>query len=272
MKSRRISLSVFIRACVISVCLAFCPGLSGSASPPRPESVKVKDTVVILRHQEEGSAGGSARTAEVHFPVVSGLTNAAVMVKVQKAVSLQTVLGQSVEQFQEDFQRRPTLESIEFQVNHNRNSILCLTFTHCGTVAHLLCYNRYVTVDLKTGDPIKAETAFVNPTGLAMLIDGALQAEIRQTLEDARRDDNAESYVRDILENELDSSDPTRRHAYEATSLNEFFVEEKGVTFVYHYYFSAPGRYFEPSGQFFFDWKTLKPYITPGGPFARFAR
>jgi hypothetical protein len=112
----------------------------------------------------------------------------------------------------------------------------------------------------------------VNPSGLAALIDAALQEEIRQTLEEARRDDKTESYVRDILESELDSGDPARKHVYEATSLNEFFIGEKGVTFVYHYYFSAPARFFEPSGQFFFDWKTLKPYIRPGGPFARFVR
>ncbi len=272
MKSRGIFHSVFVRACIASVCLGFCLGLSAPASRRQSESVKVKDSVVTLRHEKEGQDGGTAKIAEVHFPVVSGLTDAAVMAKVQKAVSLQAVWGQSAEQLQEEFQQRPTLESIEFQVNHNRNGIFCVAFTHCGTVAHSLCYTRYVTVDLKNGDPVTAGTAFVNPAGLAVLIDGALQTEIRQTLEEARRDDKTESYVRDIFESELDSGDPTRKHAYEATSLNEFFVEEKGVTFVYHYYFSAPARHFEPSGQFFFEWKTLKPYIKPGGPFARFVR
>jgi hypothetical protein len=272
MKTRRISLSVFARACVISVCFALCPGLSVPASPRQSESVKVKDSVVTLRQEKKGQDGGAAKTAEVHFPVVSGLTNAAVMAKVRKAVSFQTILGQSVEQLREDFQQRPTLESIEFQVNHNRDGILCLTFTHCATVAHFLCNNSFVTVDLRTGNRVTAEKAFVNPSGLAALIDAALQDEIRQTLEEARRDDKTESYVRDILESELDSSDPARKHAYEATSLDEFFIGEKGVTFVYHYSFSAPARYFEPSGQFFLDWKTLKPYIKPGGPFARFVR
>lgn len=271
MKSRGIFHSVFVRRCVISVCLGFCLGFSNQASQRQSESVKVKDSVVTLR-EKKGQDGGAVKTAEVHFPVVSGLTDAAVMAKVRKAVSLQGVWGQSAEQFQEEFQQRPTLESIEFQVNHNRDGILCLTFTHCATVAHSLCNNSFVTVDLRTGDPVTAETAFVNPAGLAALIDGALQTEIRQTLEDARRDDKTESYVRDILESELDSNDPKRKHTYEATSLNEFFVEEKGVTFVYHYYFSAPGRHFEPAGHFFFDWKTLKPYIKPGGPFARFVR
>lgn len=194
------------------------------------------------------------------------------MVKVQKAVSLQAVLGQSVEQLQEDFQRRPTLESIEFQVNHNRNSILCLTFTHCGTVAHSLCYNSFVTVDLKTGDPVTSEKAFLNPSGLAALVDEALQAEIRQTLADARSDTQTAPEVRDILERELASDDPRLKHSYHAASLNRFIVGDKGVTFFYEYGFLAPGKPFEPTGQFFFDWKTLKPYIKPGGPFARFVR
>lgn len=272
MNSRGIFHSVFVRGGVISVCFALCLGLSVPASPRQSESVKVKDSVVILRQKNEGQDGGAAKTAEVHFPVVSGLTDAAVMAKVRKAVSLQGVWGQSAEQLQEEFQQRPTLESIEFQVNHNRDGILCLTFTHCATVAHSLCNNSFVTVDLRTGNRVTAEAAFVNSSGLAALIDAALQDEIRQTLEEARRDDKTESYVRDILESELDSGDPARKHAYEATSLDEFFIGEKGVTFVYHYYFSAPARFFEPAGQFFFDWETLKPYIKPGGPFARFVR
>lgn len=270
MKSRNILFPAFVRACFLIAGLGFLVGLS--AAPLPSESVKVRKSVVTLRRDGKGPGAVGDKAAEVNFPVVSGLRNAAVMAKVRKAVSLKAVFGQSVEEFRAEFQTRPTLDGIKFEVNHNRDGILCLTFMHCGTVAHSLCYNSFVTVDLKTGDPVTANRAFVNPSGLAALIDAALQAEIRQTLADARRDVQTAPEVRDILERELGADDPKMKRAYDVAFLDRFIVDDKGVTFFFEYGFLAPGKPFEPAGRFFLDWKTVKPFVKPGGPFARFVR
>lgn len=245
---------------------------SASAAQASPGSVEVKESVVKIQRGKKGQEFPDYKTAELHFPLVSGLPDAGVMAKVQEAVSLKAVFGQTAEEMRKEFQEEWSLDSIEYQINFNKSDIFSMTYTQCGTGAYPSCGDDYVNVNLKTGGAITPDTAFSNVSGLAKLVDGALRAEIRKTLADAKTDKDIDEEGRSFLESQLNGEDSGVKEPVDAERLKQFIVGEKGITFVYDYGFPHVGKALEPPGRFFFSWQTLTPYLKPDGAFGQFVK
>ena len=59
---------------------------------------------------------------------------------------------------------------------------------------------------------------------------------------------------------------------YQKVSLNEFSVDENGITFRHDYGYPHVVQALQPNGEFFFTWAQLKPYIKAGGLLSRLSR
>lgn len=245
---------------------------SAASASAAPGAVEVKESVVKLQRGKQGQEYPDYKTAEIHFPLVSGLPDTVVMARVQEAVSLKKVFGQTPEEFRKQFQEEWTLDSIEYQLNFNRDEILSITYTQCGTGAYPSCGDEYVNVFLRDGFVITPQKAFDNLPGLAKLADGALRAEIRKALADAKNDKEIGDEGREFLERELNGDESEIKKPYPVEKLKYFIVGEKGITFIYDYGFAHVGEALEPPGRFFFSWEKLKPFIKADGPFGKFVK
>ncbi len=246
---------------------------ASASAQSSPGAVEVKESVVKLQRGKQGQEYPDYKTAEIHFPLVSGLPDAVVMARVQEAVSLKKVFGQTPEEFRKEFQGDNwSLDSIEYQINFNRDEILSLTYTQCGTGAYPSCGDDYVNVFLRDGFVITPQKAFDNLPGLARLADGALRAEIRKALADAKNDKEIGEEGREFLEQQFNGDESEIKKPYPVEKLKSFIVGEKGITFIYDYGFPHVGQALQPPGRFFFSWEKLKPFIKADGPFGKFVK
>ncbi|MGH9907818.1 MAG: hypothetical protein ACRD8U_19795 [Pyrinomonadaceae bacterium] len=129
-------------------------------------------------------------------------------------------------------------------------------------------HTKHLLINLKTGRVIKASDVFVNDRlpELAALVDEKLQAEIKQKAEQTRRAsdvDDAES--KSIIEG-------LEQLKFDLESLNDFSVNDKGITFLFDVGLPHAIRAFEPEGKYFFSYSELKPYLNTSGLLARFVR
>lgn len=77
------------------------------------------------------------------------------------------------------------------------------------------------------------------------------------------------------LKNDPDEKDVNPAELFEGADitvneLNEFSVDDNGVTFIYDYNFPHVIRALQPDGKFHFTWAELSKFINPNGPFAKF--
>jgi hypothetical protein len=254
----------------------FILGFSGvpaiAAEPvtsPAPSQVEAKDRVMVqsktvqLVRGKPGQDYPRYKKATIKYPQVTGLSNAAVIQKVQGAISLKTVFDSSVEEFREEFETQSGwLSEISFKVNYNKNFLLDITFTQSGAAAYPSSFNRGVVVDLRTGKTLVAADIFKSESlnSLATMVDRVLRSRMQQKIAELRNSRDPESA--DFVEEQLD------RKTFRVRDLNQFSVSDQGITFIYEYGFPHVALAAEPSGRFLFTYQQLKPYLKSEGALA----
>jgi hypothetical protein len=221
------------------------------------DRVTVQARTVKLIH---GKGYPPGKEATIQYPQVTGLTDPALLNKVQKAISLKRVFGQSIEELRKEFQTESSwLSEIYYKVNHNRNFLLDITFTKSGVGAYPSAFDERVVVDLKTGNVLKVSDLFKRESmgALAALVNKLMQEEIRQKEAEIKRTQSSEDV--EFLLSQL------KQNRFQTKDLNQFSVSDRGITFFYDYGFPHVIKALEPSGQFFFTYDQLKPFIRSEG-------
>lgn len=143
------------------------------------------DSVVVVR-QDLGfvRTGELAETfpervnATIHYPLIQGLSNQAVLKKIRSALKLKNIFGYTLAEYKED----AWLEEFDYVINFNRNFILDITFTQSGAGAYPDTHQKHFAFNLKTGDIIKADDVF-NLASLPVLAkanNDRLESEIKK--------------------------------------------------------------------------------------------
>ena len=152
------------------------------------------------------------------------------------------------------------LEDASYTVNYNKHNVLDITLTSEGSGAYPSTFNKTVVVDLKTGNKVKPIDVFTNLSGLAAMCKKAQQAEIKKAIIDIKKENPDEENPADLF----------KESNFTVKNLDEFSVNDKGVTFIYDYGFPHVIQALQPDGQYFFTWAQLKPYIKRGGLLEQF--
>jgi hypothetical protein len=208
-------------------------------------------------HSGKKSAGfPEYRETIVRYPIVSGLQDPTVLKKVETAISVKAIVGQSISELRQD--PRPWLTNLEYKINYNQNSILDLTYTISGMGAYPSTSEKRVSIDLISGNILQAKNLFKpdSNVALAQLIDKIMQREIQAKIIEVRKD------IPD-LEVAMFS-----KHHFKPKDLNDFTIGKKGVTFHYNFDFIHAIKAAEPSGAYFLSYETLSRYIRPDGAIA----
>ncbi|MBD2037921.1 hypothetical protein H6F76_23500 [Leptolyngbya sp. FACHB-321] len=228
--------------------------LSLSPKPPQGDRVLVETKTVTFVRGKKGQEYPDYKEAIVKYPQVTGLTNPAVLRNVQSAVSLKSVLGQSIAELRAEFLASWWLSEIDYTVNYNQNSLLDLTFTRSGSGAYPSSSNKHRLVNLKTGKVVKAADVFKRESlsTIAAMVNKAMQAEVKQAIANG---DKEGADLREQLKNQR----------FQTKHLDSFTISDKGITFLYDFGFPHVILALQPSGKYFLSHNQLRAHIKPDG-------
>jgi hypothetical protein len=254
MNSRRLLLSLLL---LVSVSLVNAP-----ARPAVPEGVPSvvlqKRRVVLVRGGKFARDFPDRRRAIITYPVVVGPRNSPVLRKVRAMFDFKNIFGSSLADYRAD----TWLSEFAYKVNYNRDYILDITFTQEGVGAYPDGGYKHFAINLRNGELIRAADAFDSGAleKIAAMVDEKMQAENQATIRDVGNEDraSAEELLRDVK--------------FTASNLDDFSINDKGVTFLFDAGFPHAIQAFEPGGSYFFSYAELKPYIKRDGPLAVFVR
>ena len=198
------------------------------------------------------------KTFTIRYPRISG-TTPVLKRKIQDSIAYERNLNLNLK---EELGSLQWLEEADYEVNYNKKGILVITLSMEGTAAYPSSASKTVVIDLKTGDRVTPQNAFTNLAGLAGMCKKAQKVEIASSIEEIKKDNPDEQEPKSLF-NDAD---------FKIKDLNNFSVNDQGVTFQYNYGFPHVVQALQPDGQFFFDWPQLKPYIKTGSLLQRLVR
>jgi hypothetical protein len=157
------------------------------------------------------------------------------------------------------------LDEFSYEVNHNANYLLDITFNQSGSAAYPDDQSKHFLINLKNGSVVKATDAFevkAFPT-LTAMANRKLQAELKQILQELK-DSNSDPEDTRIAG---EAQEPLE---FKSENLEEFSISSKGVTFLYDAGYPHAIQAFQPNGKYFFTYAELKPYLRRDGPLGQF--
>jgi hypothetical protein len=232
-------------------------------STPRPDRVNIKrQKLTIIRTGQVAKNFPDRRRATITYPVVSGLTDPAILRKVRAILTFKNIFDYSLKEYRED----SWLEEFDYVLNYNDNYILDLTFTQVGSAAYPDSQSKNFAINLKTGAVINASDVFVTSKmdELARLVDAKLQAEVAELIKIVKADKTL-----DDPENVIDALQLLK---FEVADLDKFSVGKDGITFLYDAGFPHVIEALQPDGRYLFEYSKLKPFIKQGGPLWQFVK
>jgi hypothetical protein len=242
-----LSIQVFMTAMPLDRSIA----LRSSETSQSVSSVTI-DTKTV-RWKPKRNNGSPNREVMIRYPIVTDLKDPVVAKKIQTAISLKAIVGQSLTELQQD--RSPWLTDLGYAINYNQHNVLALTYTISGMGAYPTTSKKRVSLDLKTGNILRSRDLFKPDLNLALAqsIDKMMQREIQAKKIEIRKD------MPDLEANMF------AKHRFKPKDLNDFTITKKGVTFHYNFDFVHAIKAAEPSGAYFISYGDLSRYIRPDG-------
>jgi hypothetical protein len=196
------------------------------------------------------------KTFTINHPQVRAETPA-LSRKIESAISYEKVMPLIIKEEMDEYQ---WLEDADFEVVYNKDGALAIQLSVEGSAAYPSGSTKTVVVDTRTGSRVRPADVFVNLKGLAAMVRREQKKEIAASMKELRK------------ENEADPESLFEGADFKTANLDWFSISDKGVTFVYEYGFPHVIQALQPSGQFTFTWRQLRPYLKRGGLLSRIAR
>lgn len=248
------------------LCLLLVAGLVCAHAPALAagSALVQRRQVIIVRRGALARQFPERRRAVVNYPFVSGIADRKVLAKVRALLDIKNVFGTSLAQYRED----AWLTELDYKVNYNRNDILDITFREEGVGAYPDSNIKHLSINLKTGEVIKAADAFEPDSlqRLAALANEKLRAEVAAQVAAVEGDKDTDAEGKEALKENL------RGLTFGIENLEEFEVSDRGVTFLYDAGFPHVIQALQPEGRYFFSYGQLKPFIKRGGPLGLFVK
>ena len=198
--------------------------------------------------------GKDRHTTVMIRPTVTGL-RPPVLKRIRKELELEKIL-----ESQYFWYKHRQMFGLDYRVTHNRNHILAITFSWNAYFAE---HEKGVVFDLRDGSLVKVQDLFREDSvpELVKLINQKLQAELEQMIRDYEGKRDIRYAWKEAENNPM---------IFIAEDLDEFQINEKGITFFYHAGFSHTRQWAEPEGRYFFKYSDLKNFLKPGTVVSQF--
>lgn len=236
----------------IALCFALCLGSAAMAH----ESVSVEQITVVVPRPNQAASGESK--AILRYPRLKSVANVALRKRLQAAVMPQRTYHGSLAEMRRD----GWLMEVTYKIHCNQRGIFDVSYEFYGVGAYPDSFNEYITLDIRTGKRLKASDVFASAAlpALAAKINQAMQADIRQAIQNVDK------------ENQADIKQRLSGLTFTLKDMSEFTVSPKGVTFYYSFGFPHVIKAAEPEGRYFFSFADLKPFVRRDGLLNTFLR
>ena len=221
-------------------------------------SAKITPRRIVLSFKDKVK---SPHKVIVRYPIVSGLRNRTAERRAQSALSLSALFKGTNGATWEEMRNESWLDEADYEVIYNKNGLLDLAYSIAGSGAYPDGNTRHFVLDLKTGRLLGARDLFtgVGMREVTVMADSLMQADIRTTIADAKKDGED---IREELKNVH----------FEMKDLNHFSLSDKGITFIVEFGFPHVIKALEPDGSYFVPYPKLMRYLHPNSPLRAFAR
>lgn len=200
------------------------------------------------------------KSFDVTYPKVKAATSA-LSKKIENTLNYEKVFPGL--HFKEQFNKYANLSEADYEIKYNKHNLLVINLWYIAVTSYPTGFGSTVVVNLETGERIRPRDVFTNLNGLAAMVNKSQQAEIKKAREDYKKDpENAD----------FDGSDYFKNARITVRNLEEFSINDKGVTFLYDYEFPHIVLALQPDGKYFYSWAQLKPYIKRGSLLQKFVR
>jgi hypothetical protein len=200
------------------------------------------------------------KTFTVELPIVIGLRNRALERKIEAILDYEKVFDFKVS---DEIKRDYWLDSAGYQVNYNNRGVLDIMLFIEGSAAYPSGVEKNLVIDIRLAKQVRAADVFTNLAELAAEVKKAQQAEMKAASEAYKKDPDAADF---------DATEYFQNADFTVENLNEFSVDDRGVTFIYRYRFPHAALALEPEGRFFFSWTQLESFIRRDGLLGKFVR
>ena len=203
--------------------------------------------------------GREARQAELQWLEAAGLKDTDLQTRINRALSLQAVTGQSPESYKKEYEDSTWLCGIHYKILYQTPRLLSVRYQQDGLGAYPSTSYFFVNVDLAKGRSIAPESAFrpERLNDLAARLDKMMQREIQQTM----------YTLKSPVERQPVNALFVNKH-FTRQDLKRFTLSAKGVTFRYDYAFAHAILALQPPGEFTLTYAQLSRDIDPRGPLA----
>jgi hypothetical protein len=205
------------------------------------------------------------KRVEVRYPIVSrsAALAPATKRKLENTISYWRVFETSLaESLSETW-----LDSLDYAINYNKNSILDISLTIDGSGAYPDATTRNIIVNLKTGEQVKFSDVFKTEMRekLAEMADRKLQIEKKELVAQIEKGDETREQ-KDSLKEQINAL------KFTVEDFDEFSVGDKGATIFYDARFPHVIRALQPDGRYFFSYNELKFFIKTDSVLSQFIR
>ena len=197
------------------------------------------------------------KTFTITYPRVKASTPA-LSKKIESTLSYAKVLKLDLK---DELNGNQWLEEADYEVIYNKNGLLTITLSMNGTAAYPDGVSKAVVVDLKTGNQLRSADVFANLSGLAAMVKKNQRAEVTKAIKEISEDPESK---------DVDTNQIFEGTNFTVKNLDEFEVNDSGMTFIYDYGFPHVIQALQPDGRFTYTWKELKPYIQSRGQLGHF--
>jgi hypothetical protein len=214
--------------------------------------LKVSTRKYILKSKDQ--------EAVMEWPQVEGEVTKEALRKMNQAISIDTVCGESIDAIQKNYSECScgTVGS-GYSVNYNKRDILSLSISVETMGAYPDGYLRSYNFSVKTGEGISIDH-LIKKDSLSSLI-MRLNAELTKRVEESKAMAEEDAEKSDDNES-LD--DLFSRTEFSKDDLKSFIITDKGITFYFDFGFPHAFQALEPAGDFFISNEELKPYLNAG--------
>lgn len=227
------------------------------AAPASAQSVLVTPKKVTYKRPQPTSE--YKKNFTITYPKVKASTPA-LSKKIETTLSYAKVLDLNLKEELGEYQ---WLEEADYEVGYNKKGLLTIKLFMFGSAAYPDGSSKTLVVDLKTGNRVRPADLFTNLPGLAAMIRKTQSAEVVQATKEIAADPENK---------DIDPKEFFEGKNFSVKNLDEFAINDSGVTFIYDYNFPHVVQALQPDGEYTYSWQKLKPYIKRGGLLAKFVR
>ncbi len=230
---------------------AFALKSIGSPNPGLAQSVRVTNLVKKAKSKQG--------PATYRFPTVVGTKPDWIATRINADVKNRSLADETLARVTADFESNGSgITGIDYQVNHNANSLLDITTSIETMGAYPDQFNEHLVYDLRSGARVHPADVFSSFNPIRLLI----QKQVKARIAAAKADDPGS--VEDLNLMLGDNPGSVNDDTLESFTITKTGAKT-GLTFHYLFGFVHAGKALEPNGDVFLSWAELKPFLRPDG-------